>query len=147
MSMVTVDRVVEGVVKVLEGEVLSGLGAGYARGQLFAVIEILENLGGQVKWGGVLEQMELSAMRDVAAALAEKLTDTTLAGGFRAFASAGDLGEEAVGEGRALLVALMESEAFGDEEIRREVDGFITNFLVTAAMFTRPSRLTEISQG
>ena len=145
--MIETDRILEGLSRTLEESVLPALGSGFARGQLFAVLEVLGALQGQVTWGGMLLENE-------AALLASLLGEASKSVG-------GDLGErlgayageasaplaDRLREGRSLLCALIEEGHADDGELASAIDSFLANDTIFKAMALRPGRLAEISQG
>lgn len=145
--MIESDRLLDGLARTLEEAVLPALGSGFARGQLYAVLEVLGSLQGQLVWGGMLLDNE-------AATLASLIDDAAAAG-------AGDLGPrlaayaqlataplaERLREGRALVCALIEGGHADDGALAAAVDGYLANDTIFKAMALRPSRLGEISQG
>lgn len=87
--LVPVDTLIAGVVHTLKTHVLPEVGTGFARGQLFAVIDVLQNLENRVE-----EKAELHAMEaDSAAAALARVVAVLRAGGQPAAAAAvaGDL--------------------------------------------------------
>ncbi len=51
--MLDPQQIIAGITETLFKSVLPEIGSGFARGQLFAVIELLENLEPRVEWGGL----------------------------------------------------------------------------------------------
>lgn len=145
--MIEPDRLLEGIARTLEETVLPSLGSGFARGQLFAVLEVLGALQGQLAWGGMLLDNEAASLASVAA-----LAATTIEGelGWRLL----DYGTrpdaplaERLAEGRALVCALIEAGHADAGPVKDAVDAHLSNDAIFKAMALRPSRLAEISQG
>jgi hypothetical protein len=145
--MIEADRIVEGLARTLEESVLPSLGSGFARGQLFAVLEVLGGLQGQVAWGGMLLDNEAASLatlikeasKSVNGVLGERLNEYT------AFASA-PLAER-LREGRALVCAILDEGHADSGDIATAIDAFLANDTIFKAMALRPTRLAEISQG
>ncbi len=145
--MIEPDRILEGLSRTLEESVLPALGSGFARGQLFAVLEVLGGLQGQLGWGGMLLENEAASLaglieeasKSVEGALGERLR------GYSALASV-PLADR-LREGRALVCALIEEGHADDGEIAGAIDSFLANDTIFKAMALRPTRLAEISQG
>ena len=145
--MIEPDRILDGLLRSLEDSVLPALPAGYARGQLFAVLEVLGALQGQLAWGGMLLDGE-------AVSLAELLVEALSSVG-------GELGaalkshaerpparlEERLREGRRLLCALIDAGHADSGPLAEAVEAHLRNDAIMKAMALRPSRLAEISQG
>ena len=145
--MVEIDRILDGVARTLENSVLPALDGGFARGQLFAVLEVLGSLQGQVQWGGILLENEANALSTLIAQAAGA-TDGELAGRLRAYAASdGAPLAERLHQGRALVCALIEAGVADDGELAAAVDAHLANDTIFKAMALKPSRLAEISQG
>jgi len=145
--MMEIDRILDGVARTLENSVLPALDGGFARGQLFAVLEVLGSLQGQVQWGGMLLENEAGALSTLIAQAAAA-TEGELAQRLRDYAATAHapLGER-LGEGRALVCALIEAGLADDGALAVAVDAHLANDTIFKAMALRPSRLAEISQG
>ena len=145
--MIETDRILEGLARTLEEAVLPALDSGFARGQLFAVLEVLGSLQGQVQWGGMLlenEASSLSTLIEEAAAvtsgeLGDRLRRYTQASGATLAVKLHD--------GRALVCALIEAGHADNGELAAAIDGYLANDTIFKAMALRPGRLAEISQG
>jgi hypothetical protein len=163
--MIEADRILEGLAHTLEETVLPALGGGYARGQLYAVLEVIGGLQGQLQWGGMLSENEASTL----AALAVEAA-STLEGPLKEHASsvaartAAPLADR-LREGRALVCALIDA-GYADAApagamhaapagamhaetgaLAASINGYLANDAISRAMALRPSRLAEISQG
>lgn len=141
------DRIFDGLARTLEEAVLPSVSSGFARGQLFAVLEVLGGLQGQMQWGGMLlenEAANLATLLEEAAAQMEG----DLAGRLRAFvdAPAASLADR-LESGRALVCELIEGGHADDGALAASVNSFLANDAIFKAMALRPSRLGEISQG
>lgn len=145
--MMEIDRILDGVARTLENSVLPALDGGFARGQLFAVLEVLGNLQGQVQWGGMLLENEAGALSTLIAQAAAA-TDGELTPRLRAYAATAHapLGERLC-EGRTLVCALIEAGLADDGDLAAAVEAHLANDTIFKAMALRPSRLAEISQG
>jgi hypothetical protein len=145
--MIDTDRILEGVVRTLEESVLPALGSGFARGQLFAVLEVLGALQGQVAWGGLLLENEATSLASLVAE-ASKSVGGDLGGRLGAYAGleSAPLGER-LREGRALVCALIEEGYADDGELAAAIDSFLVGDTISKAMALRPGRLAEISEG
>lgn len=149
--MIEPNRILEGIAHTLEQSVLPALQSGFARGQLFAALEALDGLQGQLRWGGMLLDQEAAALSDLleqAATVLDDNVDADLGRGLRAY-SAGDGAplEERLREGRRLVCALIEAGHADGGELASAIDGYLANDTILKAMALRPSRLAEISQG
>lgn len=145
--MIEPDRILDGIARTLEANVLPALGSGFARGQLYAVLEVLGSLQGQLLWGGMLLENEASSLATLVVEAAA-VVDGELGSRLRAYAdlAATPLGNRLV-EGRALVCALLEA-GYGDEgPLAAAIDGYLANDTIFKAMALRPGRLAEISQG
>jgi hypothetical protein len=145
--MIEPERILEGLARTLEQAVLPAIGGGFARGQLFAVLEVLGALQGQVVWGGMLLENEAASL-DGLIEEAKAITKGPLGERLRAYASlAGAPLADRLGEGRALVCALIEEGHADEGSLRASVDSFLANDAIFKAMALRPGRLAEISQG
>lgn len=146
--MIGTDRILEGLLHTLEQSVLPSVAGGFARGQLQAVLEVLGNLQGQLRWGGMLLDQEAAALDEVLG-----LAASTMQGdlGVRCAAwrgsAAGPLDDARMHEGRALLCALLDAGHADAGPLAAAVDAWLANDAIFKAMALRPSRLAEISQG
>ncbi len=145
--MIEPDRLLAGIAETLENAVLPELGGGFARGQLYAVLEVLGGLQGQLEWGGMLRQNEANALADLLAGLSSAVPGE-LGERVRAYAglSHAPLADR-LHEGRALVCALIEAGLADEGEARAALDAFLANDTIFQAMALRPSRLAEISEG
>lgn len=148
--MLELDRILSGMIRVLEDRVLPELSSGYARGQLHAVLELLENLQGRTVWGGPLLEGEAAMLESLAAEAVGKLTDPrgSLAARLRDYVAAppSSLGER-IHVGRALVCELVAGGHADQGALATLVDGYLTNDAVMKALGLKPSRLSEISRG
>lgn len=145
--MIDPDRILEGVVRTLEEAVLPELAGGFARGQLYAVLEVLAGVQGQLVWGGFLLENEATRLaelfEEVAASVGGELADRLNA---YAGLSSQPLAER-LREGRALVCALIEEGYCDEGPVAAAIDGFLASDTIAKAMALRPTRLAEISQG
>lgn len=140
------DRILEGLAATLEQSVLPALGSGFARGQLFAVLEVLGGLSGQLDWGGMLLENEASSLTALFAECAPT-SDPALRPRLEAYASLAPAPlSERLQEGRALLCELIAGGRM-DAATAAAVDAHLANDTLFKAMALRPTRLGEISQG
>jgi hypothetical protein len=145
--MIETDRILEGLSRTLEESVLPALGSGFARGQLYAVLEVLGALQGQVTWGGMLLENEAASLASLLGE-ASKSVGGTLGERLRAYAGGASAPlAERLREGRALVCALIEDGYADDGELAAAIDSFLANDTIFKAMALRPGRLAEISQG
>lgn len=146
--MIEIDRILEGLAQTLEQAVLPAVGGGYARGQLFAALEVLAGLQGQVQWGGLLLDHEAQALASLATQAADAVTGEFGARAAAVAAMASEPLEDRLREGRALVCALIEDgHADDDGALASSIRGYLANDSIFKAMGLRPSRLAEISQG
>ncbi|MFN2427881.1 MAG: hypothetical protein ABR587_15700 [Candidatus Binatia bacterium] len=145
--MMDSDRILDGLARTLEEAVLPALESGFARGQLFAVLEVLGGLEGQLEWGGMLLENEAGALAGLIE-LAGATTGGELGERLRSHASAANAPlAERLNEGRALVCALIEAGHADEEPIASAIDTWLANDTIFKAMALRPGRLGEISQG
>lgn len=148
--MIEPDRILEGLAKTLESVVLPALPAGYARGQLHAVLEVLGSLHGQLLVGGPMLENEAAMLESLAGEAARKLDATSgeLGARCRNFATRpfATLGER-LAEGRALVCALIDGGHADEGPLQEAVNGYLANDSILKAMALRPGRLAEISEG
>jgi hypothetical protein len=149
--MIEADRLLDGLARTLEETVLPSVGSGYARGQLFAVLDVLANLQGQVQWGGPALDHEATTLETLAAealALGEGALDPVLHERAEAMARSGAAPlAERLRAGRELVVALIEAGCADRGPLAATIDGYLTSDTLFKAMALRPTRLAEISQG
>lgn len=148
--MLDLDRLLSGITRVLEDRVLPELPAGFARGQLQAVLEVLENLQGRVVAGGPLLEGEAAMLEGLLAQAVTSLKDNdgALAARLRGYVEQPPSTlQERVREGRALVCELISGGHADDGAIGELVQGFLTNDAIMKAMGLKPSRLSEISRG
>jgi len=148
--MLDLDRLLSGIIRVLEDRVLPELPSGFARGQLQAVLEVLENLQGRVVLGGPLLEGEAAMLESLAAQAAVELgeSDGALAARLRGYVDHPPAGlSERVRLGRALVCELVVSGHADNGNLGEMVNGFLTNDAIMKAMGLKPSRLSEISRG
>jgi hypothetical protein len=148
--MIDTNRLLEGMLRTLETAVLPALGSGFARGQLFAVLEVLGSLQGQVTWGGALLDNERHAIdalvRDAAAHLDQ--ADPELAARLRTHGDRAEIClDDRLREGRQLVCELIERGHADFGPVAESVRGYLCNDAISKAMALRPGRLAEISQG
>lgn len=145
--MIEPDRILDGIARTLEEAVLPALGSGFARGQLFAVLEIIGGLQGQLEWGGMLldnEATGLASLIEEAAGVVDGEFGNRLRG-YAGLATA-SLGER-LREGRALVCALIDAGHADQGTLAASINSYLANDTIFKAMALRPSRLAEISQG
>ncbi len=148
--MLDPQQVIGGILESLTTSVLPELKSGYARGQFYAIVELLENLGPRVQWGGLALNAEAGMLTGLAAELVSPLEEQgfgELAERARVYAGREAEGVLALEDGRALVCAIIESGAADDGPVKALVDGYLINDAVTKGMTLQPSRLAEISQG
>ena len=146
--MIEPDRILDGLARTLETAVLPALGSGFARGQLFAVLEVLGALQGQTLWGGMLLENEAATLASLIAEAAAAGIEGDLGRRLAGYAqlSTAPLADR-LGEGRALVCALIEGGHADQGAIAEAVDRYLANDAIFKAMALRPGRLAEISQG
>ncbi len=146
-AMIATDRILEGVAKTLEEIVLPALPPGYARGQLYAVLEVVGSLQGQLLLGGPMLESEAAMIDTLLAEAAQSV--------------AGDLGErcgayatrasstlaERLRDGRSLVCELIAGGHGDGGALGSAIDSYLANDSILKAMALRPGRLAEISQG
>ena len=144
--MIDADRILEGLAKTLEDAVLPSLESGFARGQLFAVLEVLGSLGGQVHLGGPLLENE-AAMLAALLGEAAGAVEGELGVRCRAYGDHDSSLGERLREGRAIVCSLIDGGHADDGVLAEAVNGYLASDAILKAMALRPGRLAEISQG
>jgi len=150
--MIEADRILEGLARTLEETVLPALDGGYARGQLYAVLEVIGGLQGQVQWGGMLLENEASTLIALAAEAASTLEGPLKEHAVAVAANSAASPADRLREGRALVCALIDAghaddAPAGGGALAASINGYLANDTILKAMALRPSRLGEISQG
>jgi len=155
--VIDAERLLTGLAQTLERTVAPALGPGFARGQLQAVLDVLDNLPGRLVWGGAADEQEVEALATLLAVAATQQSPRDGQGGDLArrlqawpglaSASASSSLAERLHEGRSLVCALVESGLADHGELASAVDAYLTGDAVVRAMGLRPTRLAEISQG
>jgi len=145
--MIDPDRMLEGLSRTLEQVVLPETASAYARGQLYAVLEVLASMQGQLLAGGPLLESEASTLASLVEHAAG-IVAGDLAARCRSYSatSSHDLATR-LAEGRAIVCALIEGGHADDGPLAEAVDSWLANDAILKAMALRPSRLAEISQG
>lgn len=146
--MLEPDRILEGATRVLESAVLPELQSGFARGQLQAVLEVLEGLQGQLQWGGMLLTNE-AAMLDGVIAQAVESVGGDLGTQLRGYVqTASEPLMDRVLRARELVCLLIEAGHIdGEPPLAEAIKSYLANNTIFHAMALRPGRLAEISQG
>jgi len=145
--MIDADRLLEGVARTLEESVLPALGSGFARGQLYAVLEVIGSLQGQLVWGGMLLDSEASSLAELIGQAAGSI-DGELGRDLRDYAARTFAPlEDRLHEGRRLVCALIEAGHADAGPLAEALDAHLRNDAILKAMALRPTRLAEISQG
>lgn len=147
--MIEPDRLLEGALRTLEHSVLPAIGSGFARGQLFAVLEVLANLQGQTEWGGALLQMERTMLDDLIATAAEDRAITgDLGSKLRAYRDAPTSPLcDRLRKGRRLVCELIDAAHADSGSLAGAIDSYLCNEAISKVMALGPGRLAEISQG
>lgn len=145
--MIEPDRLLAGLARTLEVTVLPAVVGGFARGQLHAVLDVLDNLQGTTGWGGFLLENEASSLSTLLTEAAAGV-DGELGAQLRAYEglAAAPLAER-LAEGRALVCSLLESGLADSGPLAAAVDSHLANDAVFKAMALRSTRFAEISQG
>lgn len=145
--MIEPDRLLAGLVRTLESTVLPAVAGGFARGQLHAVLDVLDNLQGATAWGGFLLENEASSLSSLLARAAAEVGGE-LGARLEAY---GQLTTaplvERLAEGRLLVCSLLEGGHADSGALAAAVDSHLANDAVFKAMALRSTRFAEISQG
>ncbi|MFT4572365.1 MAG: hypothetical protein ACI8TX_001954 [Hyphomicrobiaceae bacterium] len=144
--MLEIERIFNGIAETLQRSVLPELQTGFARGQLWSVIEVIDNMAARVDWGGQQLEFENDGLTKLAAELAPMLDAGPLRDRVAAFATGGATSVARSHEGRSLICELIETGLADDGPIRTAVDGFLANDAFLRGLAMKPSRLSEISQ-
>ena len=151
--LVPVELLIDGVVRTLTESVLPDVAGRFARGQLFAVVDVLQNLRDRLEVKAVLYEAEAAsaaaALERAAAALGREAAAARIAGALAA-APAGPPAERAAAL-RAALVAALEAIDGLPEELAAPARAAIAEHLAAQTMrdlaVLKPSLLGEISKG
>ena len=146
----------EGVVRTLHEEVIPHLESGTARGQLWAAIDVLRNLGGRIEAAIAAQEAEASSAAAALATLAARLQDAGETGfaaeieGRLAEANMTPVGAKRAALRDALGDAFTRLEALPGERadaLRSILGGHLAAQAVRDLAWLQPSLLEEISRG
>jgi hypothetical protein len=150
--LVPIEMLIDGVVRTLTEHVLPDVEGRFARGQLYAAVDVLRNLRDRVETRIALDEAEA----DSAAAALERVIAIVPPEAGRALAAARDAAPPAPAAERApalraaLVVALEAIDAL-PEEVATAARAAVLEHLAAQAlrdvMVLKPSLLTEISKG
>jgi len=147
--MIPLETLLDGLVRTLMESVLPDVGSRFARGQLYAVIDVLQNLRDRIEPKAALLAAEAesatAALERVAALVgAQPLADAVAA------AARAPLDARVVALRAALVDALARIDALPDErarEARAVVNGHLAAQAMRDLVVVKPSLLSEISKG
>jgi hypothetical protein len=154
--LIPIEKLFDGVIETLRESVLPDVGSRYARGQLFAAVDVLQNMRDRVEEKAVIAQAEVASIETVLGQLASKLEEA---------------GEAALA-GRVTRLAQQDGEAPARERVNALREGFVSLFgeiadlppelaagaqailgqhlagqVVREVLVLKPSLLREISEG
>ena len=150
---IPVETLIDGLARTLTDAVLPDVTSRFARGQLFAVVDVLRNLRDRLEVKAALHEAEAAsaaaALERAAAALGRGAAAARIAGALAA-APAGPPAERAAAL-RAALVAALETIDVLPPEVGDPARAAITAHLAAQTMrdlaLLKPSLLGEISKG
>ena len=150
---IPVETLIDGLVRTLTEAVLPAVESRFARGQLFAVVDVLRNLRDRLEVKAALHEAEAAsaaaALERAAAALGREAAAARIAGALAA-AAAGPPAERTAAL-RAALVAALEAIDVLPEELAAPARAAIAEHLAAQTMrevaVLKPSLLGEISKG
>jgi hypothetical protein len=146
-EMLSLDRILAGISEVLQKRVVGAVPGAFERGQVWAIIDLLDNLRGRVAWGGEQLVFENDGLTRLAAAVLEHLPEGDLRERFRAFAVGAEPSSARSLAGRALVCELLETGLADRPPVAALVDEFLASDAFLRALALKQSRLSEISQG
>jgi hypothetical protein len=147
------ETLIDGLVETLVQSVLPDLSGRFARGQLYAVVDVLRNLRDRVELRTDLLGEETRSAEDALAQAAAALGDTPAAARLTAAVSAAPTGppaERAAALRAALVLAFDVLDALPDEHAapaRSALAQHLTAQAMRDVMVLKPSMLAEISKG
>jgi hypothetical protein len=150
---IPLETLIDGVVETLTGSVLPDVSTRFARGQLFAVVDVLRNLRDRVELRAGLLAEEAASAEDALARAAGALGDTPAAADLRAAASGVPAGPPAARAGalRAAVAAAFDTLDSLPAELAAPARAALAGHLAAQAMrdvaLLKPSLLAEISKG
>ena len=150
---IPVETLIDGLARTLTDTVLPDVTSRFARGQLFAVVDVLRNLRDRLEVKAALHETEAAsaaaALERAAAALGREAAAARIAGALAA-APAGPPAERTAAL-RAALVAALEAIDVLPEELAAPARAAIAEHLAAQTMrdlaVLKPSLLGEISKG
>jgi len=150
---IPLEALIDGAVRTLTEAVLPDVTSRFARGQLFAVVDVLRNLRDRLEVKAALHEAEAAsaaaALERAAAALGREAAAARIAGALAA-APAGPPAERTAAL-RAALVAALEAIDALPEELAAPARAAIAEHLAAQTMrevaVLKPSLLGEISKG
>jgi hypothetical protein len=147
--MIALETLVDGVVRTLTESVLPDVGSRFARGQLYAAIDVLRNLRDRIEPKAALLAAEAESAAAALERVAAVLDDDALRDAL-AVATAGSLDARVVALRAALTDVLARIDGLPDDRAR-EARAAVSAHLAAQAMRdlagVKPSLLTEISKG
>jgi hypothetical protein len=154
--LIPIERLFDGVIETLRESVLPDVESRYARGQLFAAVDVLQNMRDRVEEKAVIAQAEVASIENALGQLAPKLEEAG----------------EAKLASRVSQLMQQDAEAPPAERVNGLRDGFVSLFgqiaalppelaesarailgqhlagqVVREALVLKPSLLREISEG
>lgn len=150
------ELLVDGCVRTLQQDVLPGLASRYARGQLYAVLDVLQNLRDRIEEKHAFAEAEAASAESALVRAAEALraagaaadADAIAAGIGAAPATPGGARRDAMNETFALALARVAALPGGEgEAARAALGGHIGAQALRDLAGLRPSLLEEISRG
>jgi len=151
-----VGKVVDGVIRTLQESVLPDVHTAYARGQVYAIIDVLNNMRDRIEEKALIADGELSSLEtafETAFALLQSGQSTNVVEGFQhRFRDAREQEpERRIGVLRRLLVDMLTQLDALPDALRAQVREALAEHMAAQAlrdvMLLKPSMLREISEG
>ena len=147
--MIPLETLLDGLVRTLTESVLPDVGSRFARGQLYAVVDVLRNLRDRVEPRAELLAAEAESAAAALERVAAVLDDDALRDALAAAASA-PLDARVLALRAALVDALARIDALPDDrarEARAALNAHLAAQAMRDLMVVKPSLLSEISKG
>lgn len=153
--LIPIEKLVDGVLRTLEHEVLPGVSTRFARGQLYAVLDVLNNLRDRVEEKAALHGADADAAGAALADAAAKLHEAGAGEGADAAEQAlraapeAPAAERAAALRRAVTAALGAVAALGaaGAPAHEALRGYLVSQAIRDVLPLKRSRLGEISKG
>jgi hypothetical protein len=154
--LIPIEKLIDGVIETLKESVLPDVGSRFARGQLFAAVDVLNNMRDRVEEKAVLAQGEITSTEtalDQLAGVLEEAGETALAGRVsqvrQSDAEAPPAERaKAMRDGLSSLFApLAALPPEQSERVRAILGQHLAGQVIREVLVLKPSMLREISEG